>query len=223
MSSAIADDEFVRTHAAMVKKLALRVRGELDLTCELDDLIAYGMHGLLEARSRFDPSRGVQFTTFAHYRVRGAILDGVRTMAYLPRRAHQKRRAAEALDWELEQQGEARAASPEQRTDTQSTLAAIDDVLTRISASFVLQCVGQDESEPRESPEDQLIGATERSRLSKALTTLPEREAIVIKGMYFEGRNLDDIGAELGVSKSWACRIHTKALGMLREALEREG
>lgn len=221
--SGTADAELVRAHAAMVKKLALRVRAELDLTCELDDLIAYGMQGLIEAKSRFDEARGVQFTTFAHYRVRGAILDGVRTMAYLPRRAHQKRRAAEAFDWELESQGEARAASPEQRADVQGTLAAVDDVLTKISASFVLQCLGQDETDPRETPEDQLIGATERVRLTTALKVLPEREAIVIRGMYFEGRSLDDIGAQLGISKSWACRIHTKALGLLREELEKAG
>lgn len=218
----IVDDEFVRTHTPMVRKLALRLRAELDLTCDVDDLIAYGLSGLVEAKSRFDPTRGVQFTTFAHYRVRGAILDGVRTMAYLPRRAHQKRRAAEAIDWEIESKGEARAATPEARADTEGTLAAIDDVLGKITASFVLQCVGQDESEPKETAEDQLISATEGQRLRSALHVLGEREAIVIRGMYFEGRNLDDIGAELGISKSWACRIHTKALGLLREELEKD-
>lgn len=216
-----ADDErFVAEHAALVRKIAHRVRAELDLTCDLEDLIGFGQAGLLEARQRFDPSRGVQFTTFAHYRVRGAILDGVRKMAYLPRRAHEKRRAAEAIDWELEAMGEARAASPEARNDLEATLAAVDDVLGKITASFMLAAVGQDESEPAQTPEEALIGASERARLHEALRTLPERESIVIRGMYFEGRNLEDIGAELGISKSWACRIHTRALGMLREALE---
>ena len=219
----IADDEFVREHMPLVRKLALRLRAELDLTCDVDDLIAYGLQGLVEAKSRFDPERGVQFTTFAHYRVRGAIIDGVRVMAYLPRRAHQKRRAAEAIDWELESKGEARAASPEARADVEGTLAAIDDVLGKITASFVLQCVGQDESEPKATSEDKLISATEQERLRRALHVLGERESIVIRGMYFEGRNLDDIGAQLGISKSWACRIHTKALGILREELEKTG
>lgn len=204
----------------MVRKIALRVRAELDLTCELDDLIAFGFHGLLEARGRFDPTRGVQFGTFAHYRVRGAVLDGVRKMAYLPRRVHQKRRAAEAIDWELEARGEARAATPEAKADAEATLAAIDDVLGKISASFMLAAVGQDEGAAPESPEEQLIEASERERVRSALAVLPERERVVVQGMYFEGRNLDDIGAQLGISKSWACRIHTKALGLLREALE---
>lgn len=213
------DQRFVEEHRPMVRKIALRVRAELDLTCELDDLIAFGFHGLLEARTRFDPARGVQFSTFAYYRVRGAILDGVRKMAYLPRRVHQKRRAAEAIDWELEAQGEARAASPEKKADVEATLAAIDDVLGKITASFMLAAVGQDETAAPESPEEQLIEASERQRLRSALSVLPERERIVVHGMYFEGRNLDDIGAELGISKSWACRIHTRALGLLREAL----
>ncbi|AKF06926.1 sigma-70 family RNA polymerase sigma factor [Sandaracinus amylolyticus] len=215
------DQRFVEEHAPLVRKIALRVRAELDLTCELDDLIAFGYHGLLEARGRFDETRGVLFSTFAYYRIRGAILDGVRKMAYLPRRIHQKRRAAEAIDWAIEAEGEARATTPEARADVEATLAAVDDILGKITATFMLAAVGQDEEATRESPEEQLIGAHEKQRVRTALETLPERERIVVNGMYFEGRNLDDIGAELGISKSWACRIHTRALGLLREALER--
>ena len=90
-SMASADDDFVREHEGFVRSIALRVRAEMDLTCELDDLVSAGFHGLLEAKSRFDATRGVQFSTFAYYRVRGACIDSVRKMAYLPRRAHQAR------------------------------------------------------------------------------------------------------------------------------------
>jgi RNA polymerase sigma factor for flagellar operon FliA len=214
------DDRFIEEHQTLVRKLAHRVRSELELTCELDELIAFVYHGLLEARQRFDPTRGVQFGTFAYYRVRGAIMDGVRKMAYLPRRVHHKRRAAEAIDWAIEAQGEALAAHPELRSDAEKTLAAIDDVLGKITATFMLAAVGQDESSAPESPEAQLIGAVEKESLRVAMKALPERELTVIRGMYFDGRNLDDIGAELGISKSWACRIHTRALGLLREALD---
>lgn len=217
------EDRFVQEHTALVRKIAHRVRAELDLKIDVDDLVAFGFHGLLEAKSRFDPTRGVQFTTFAHYRVRGAILDGVRKMAYLPRRVHEKRRAAEAIDWALEAEGEARATSPEARGDVEATLTAIDDVLSKITATFMLAAVGQDESASPASPEEQVIGAAESHRIRRAVDVLPERERIVVRGMYFENRNLDDIGAELGISKSWACRIHTRALGLLREALEEGG
>jgi RNA polymerase sigma factor for flagellar operon FliA len=216
-----SDEEarFVEENRALVHKLAYRLRAELDLTCEIEDLIGFGMQGLVEAKRRWDSQRGVAFKTFAHYRVRGAILDGVRKMAYLPRRAHQKRRQAEAMDWELESTGEARSATPETRADVEATLASIEDVLGKITATYMLAAVGQDEQTQRETPEDQVIAATERARLTDALKGLPERELAVVHGVYFEGRNLDDIGAELGVSKSWACRIHSRAISLLREAL----
>jgi len=217
----VEEDRFIKEHEPLVRKLAHRLRAELDLSCDIEDLIAFGYSGLLEAQQRFDPSRGVQFETFAYYRVRGAILDGIRKMAYLPRRVHAKRRAAEMIDWELEAAGEARAAaSPEVRNDREATLAAIDEVLGKITAVFMLAAVGQDEEATRETPEDALVHATDRERLRRALDRLPERERIVVRGMYFEDRNLDDIGAELGISKSWACRIHTRALALLREAME---
>ncbi len=217
------DERFVEEHTALVRKLAARVRSELDLTCDLEDLVAFGFHGLLEAKGRFDPTRGVQFSTFAHYRVRGAVLDGVRKMAYLPRRAHQARKAAEALDAMSEEELAARAANPEARTDLAATLGAVDEILGRMTASFVIAAVGQDESAPRTSPEDELIAADQAHRVRDALALLPEREAFVVRGFYLESRPLDDIAADLGVSKSWASRIHTRALGMMRESLEAAG
>ncbi len=217
------DEQFVRDHEGFVRGIAMRVKGELDLTCDLGDLIAFGFHGLLEAKQRFDPNRGVQFNTFAYYRVRGAVIDGVRKMAYLPRRAHQLRKVAEAADAMLEQEGEARAASPEARGDVQATVQQIDSILGKLTASFIIAAVGQDETSAPVAPDEALIRATECERVRGAVQKLPERELKIVREMYFEGRVLDDIAADLGISKSWASRIHTKALGMMREALEAEG
>ena len=86
--------EFITQHEKMVHGLANRLRRELSLRGDLDDLIAFGFGGLLEARHRFDPGRGVRFQTFAYHRVRGAMLDGVRKMSQLPRRAHERLQAA---------------------------------------------------------------------------------------------------------------------------------
>ena len=68
------DDAFVKQYAGLVRTIASKVRAQMDLTCELDDLIAFGTQGLIEAASRFDESRGIQFNTFAYYRIRGAII-----------------------------------------------------------------------------------------------------------------------------------------------------
>lgn len=221
-STRAVDDAFVKEHEGLVRNIAGRVRKELDLHCELDDLVAWGFQGLIEARARFDSSRGVQFGTFAHYRVRGAVIDGVRKMAYLSRRAHIARKVAEAADDLLEHEAATRAASPEARADVQQTVQAIDDVLGKLTAAFVIASVGQDDSASPEPADEQLIRADESVRVREAVAKLPEREAKVVRGLYFEGRLLDDVAKELGVSKSWASRIHTKALALMKGSLSAE-
>lgn len=217
------DDRFVQENADFVKRLAMRVKAELDLRCELDDLIGFGFEGLLQAKSRWDGNHESKaaFRTFAYYRVRGSILDGVRKMAYLPAHAHKARKLAEAMDAALEEMGESRAAGEAQgkSPELEATVAAIDDVLGKICASYVIAAVGQDEATKQDNPEGNLVEAQTKDRLLKALDTLPERERIVVRGLYFEDRLLDDIGAQLGISRSWASRIHTRAIGLLKDAL----
>jgi RNA polymerase sigma factor for flagellar operon FliA len=216
------DDDFVREHEPLVRKIATRLRADMELGLPLEDLVAWGFHGLIEARARFEADRGVQFSTFAYYRIRGSMIDGVRKMAYLPRRLHHMRRVAEAADFVAEATAEARAgASEAQLADTEATLGAIDDVLGKITAAFVIDALGQSEEAPRPDAESTLIAGEDQQRVRAALATLPEREAIVIQRFYFEEKVLDDVAAELGVSRSWASRIHTRALGLLRDALEK--
>lgn len=215
-----AEREFVREHEPLVRKLAGRVRAQLELTTDLDDLMAYGYRGLLEARARFDPSRGVQFTSFAHYRIRGAILDGVRQMAYLPRRAHESRRAAEALDRAAEEVALERAASPEDRAEIGAALAAIDDILGKTCAAFVISVVGQSSDDAPVAVDEEVIRAEDRARVAAALHLLDERERKLIEGHYFADRTLEEVGAEMGISKSWASRLHSRALSRLRRALQ---
>lgn len=206
-----------------VRSIAVKAKNEFDLrSVDLADLIAFGFQGLMEARGRFDPTRGVQFNTFAYYRVRGAVIDGVRKMAYLPRHVHALRKSAEAADWALEEAGEERVAAiaAGDAPDPKKTVAQIDDLLGKLTASFVIAAVGQDEVSNSDPADERLIARQDSDRVKKALAALPERERIVVTGMYFEERSLDDIGAQLGISRSWACRIHTKGLRMMRAAME---
>lgn len=212
------EHEFVSEHEPLVRSIATRIRAELQLNVELEDLIAYGYTGLLQARERFEPSRGVRFTTFAYYRVRGAILDGVRTMARLPRRVHAARKAAEALDMVAEAAGQARASAPTP-PDLGATLGAMDEILGKYSAAFMIAAVGQQEDEGAE-PESLAIAGEDRERVSAAIEALPERERLVITGHYFQDRTLEEIGASLGISKSWCSRLHSRALGLLRTYLQ---
>ena len=215
-------DANVKEYQGLVRSIALKLRSQFDLNCDLDDLIAFGNQGLLQAMSRFDPTRGVQMNTFAYYRIRGAVLDGVRRMAYLPRRIHHKVRAAEALDLVAEPIGEARAATPEAKADLEATAQALDDALSRVTAGFLMSAVGQGEDDQPETPEEELMSAETRARVTRALEGLPERERALVRGFYFEGRQFDEVANELGISKSWASRLHAKALDMLRDVLAPE-
>jgi len=191
--------EFITQHEKMVHGLANRLRRELSLRGDLEDLIAFGFGGLLEARHRFDPGRGVRFQTFAYHRVRGAMLDGVRKMSQLPRRAHERLQAA---------------AEP---TPTAAP-TALDRAFTRmsaLSAGTVLQGRFGDES-----PEAVLLKNESVTRLLQALPSLSPRQRVLVRGFYFDGRSIDAMAQELGISKSWASRLHTNALRALREALD---
>lgn len=191
--------EFIAQHERMVHGLANRLRRELSLRGDLDDLIAFGFGGLLEARHRFDPARGVQFQTFAYHRVRGAMLDGVRKMSQLPRRAHERFQAA---------------------AETTPTAAptALDKAFRRmgaLSTATVLQ--GRFGNE---TPEAVLLKNESITRLLQALPSLSPRQRVLVRGFYFEGRSIDAMARELGISKSWASRLHTNALRELRDALD---
>ncbi len=193
-------NELIRRHETMVRGLAHRLRRELSLRGELDDLIAFGFGGLLEADRRFDPGRGVQFRTFAYHRVRGAMLDGVRKMADLPRRAHERLNAS----------GEGPPTAVPQ---------ALDRAFTRMSATLSTASVLQG-SFGEESPEAALLKNESVARLLQALPALSPRQRTLVRGFYFEGRSIDGMARELGISKSWASRLHRDALAELRDALE---
>ncbi|MDH3201550.1 MAG: sigma-70 family RNA polymerase sigma factor [Myxococcales bacterium] len=197
-------DAFIAQHEKMVHGLAARVRRELSFHGDLDDLVAFGFGGLLEAQYRFDPARGVRFQTFAYHRVRGAMLDGVRKMTHLPRRAHERlRKSAETPPTALPKA----AATP------------LDKVFARVSAG--LTTAGPlHGSLGEESPESTLLKNESVARLLAAIAGLSDRQRTLVRGYYFEGRSIDDIAHELGISKSWASRIHTSALAELRFSLE---
>lgn len=195
-------NELITRHQHMVLGLANRLRRELCLRGDLDDLIAFGFGGLLEAHHRFDPTRGIRFQTFAYHRVRGAMLDGVRKMAVLPRRAHERLRAAD-------------------ETTPTAAPRGLDKAFMRISAGLTAATPLQGRHRDQ-SPESALLRTEALRRLLAAIPALTPRQRLLIRGHYFEGRSIDAIGQELGISKSWASRLHTQALRQLRAAVDAE-
>ncbi|HEY2734361.1 MAG TPA: sigma-70 family RNA polymerase sigma factor [Polyangiales bacterium] len=212
------DEQFVREYEGFVRGVALQTRAQLGLDTPIEDLVAFAFQGLLEARQRFDSSKGVAFKSFAYFRVRGAVLDGVRSMARLPRRAYARLKAAEALDQATETSAEGQAAAP-QPLATDAKLRAIDSILGRVAAAYTVAVTVEDAEQGAGSPEEALLHEERIARMRKAMETLPDRERRMVEGHYFQGKQFDAISAELGISKSWGSRLHAHALDLLREAL----
>tara|TARA_B100001750_G_scaffold241694_1_gene253681 strand:- start:1143 stop:1814 length:672 start_codon:yes stop_codon:yes gene_type:complete len=220
VSAEESDEAFVEEYRPLVVSIARKIRTRFELRADLDDLIAYGFAGLLEAKRRYDPTRGVQFNSFAYYRIRGAVIDGVRESGVLSRRAYQNLKAAEAALAIGETVGEERAADPAARGDKARAAATLRDTLTKLSTSWTLAAVGQSEEEQQgETPEAALLSREMKERVRAVVPSLPDRERQLIEGFYFQGRRFDHVAEELGISKSWASRLHHKALARLKDAL----
>jgi len=208
----------VAEHDDMVRGLARSIATELGVLRDLDDLVSCGFEGLLRARERYDASRDVPFEAFAYRRVRGAIYDGVRTMGDLPRRALERLERAAAAAAAIEEGADERVRAGEDRDDVNGLAGAIDELFAQLAASQVTLALAADER--RSNPEEAYVNAFERRRLERAIGALEDREAAVIRSVYFEGRTLDDVAENVfRVSRSMASRIHVRALGKLRASL----
>ena len=207
----------IEAHRELVERVVRRVANELDLSCDLNDLRGYGFQGVLEAKQRFEPERGVRFSTFAFYRVRGAIIDGVRKQGWLTRRAYAKLKAFEAADSVAEASGEAHAQKPLESLAARA--AEIDDALSKVTAAYMLAVVGQDREHDETTPESMLGSAQEQSSVNRVLGKLPAKERTLLEAVYFEGVTIEQAGQRLGLSKSWASRLHGKALERMRKGM----
>lgn len=214
-----ANDTKLDEYTPLVRSIVTKLRAEFELPAD-DDLMAAGYLGLVEADSRFDPTRGVLFSTFAYYRVRGAVIDHVRKSTNLSRRAYARIRFAEAADGVAEEVAQLRADDPSVRTDLAATVATVDETIHKLTAAYVVSCLSQDSDSQMTDAETCLINEEAARRVQRAVESLPDRERALVVGHYFDGRRFDEVAAELGVSKSWASRIHGKALLRLRAAIE---
>jgi RNA polymerase sigma factor for flagellar operon FliA len=205
----------LQEHTELIDRIARRLHRELDLRCDLDDLRAWGHQGLLEAQARFDASRGVKLSTFAYYRARGAMLDGIRKQGFLPRRAYAKLKAFEAAD----SLGATAAEVSVAPDGTAARAQAIDDALGKISAAFVIAAVGQATENLEALPDEAFEREETQASVRAGVRALPDKERVLLEAVYFEGLTIEDAGGRLGLSKSWASRLHAKALERMRDLL----
>jgi RNA polymerase sigma factor for flagellar operon FliA len=221
-------DRLVEEHLHLVHAIAAKLRGRLGKTMEPGDLVAYGTKGLIEAAQRFDPKYGASFSTFAHYRIRGAMYDGMRTMGWYSRsdcaRFRAEERAGEYLAAAAEREVAERGTAPAQTAtaDKAEALEAIAELLSGVAAIHITSLeAARDEPDDRmPAPDQVMLDAEWGQRIRAALEALPAKERRLLKLYYWGDRNLDEAGKKMGLSKSWASRLHARAVGHLREILE---
>ncbi|MDA8781636.1 RNA polymerase sigma factor FliA [Porticoccaceae bacterium] len=218
--------EELLAHVGLVKRVALHLRSRLPNFMELDELIQVGMIGLIEANGSYDASKGVEFEVFAKNRIRGAILDQVRKLSYLPRSAivniRDHNEATAALSGELG------------REPTQSELAEfmgkdIESFQKERAHAHRFQTVSLESQLPENvdlpaseinEPETQMAEDQFMSALEGSIESLPERERTVVSLYYVEEMNLKEIGAVLEVSESRVSQILSTSVQKLRKHLE---
>ena len=220
--------ELIAEGQGLVHSLAAKVRRSLPMRVEIDDLIAYGEVGLAQAARDFDPEHGTQFVTFAYYRVRGAIYDGVSKMSWTSRARFQRmkyqRMANQVLQDEAQRPGVGSSAAERDA----SWLAGVSEKL----AVVFFASHGDEEgvlrdstlADPDANPASVIAAQKEIChRLHDLVDELPHLERQLITSVYFEGATLKEAGTRMGISKSWASRMHAKALERLAHALRRLG
>ncbi|MFW6345139.1 MAG: RNA polymerase sigma factor FliA [Halomonas sp.] len=228
----IDQTQLIEQYLPLVRRQALALQVRLPASIELDDMIQAGTVGLLEALTRYQAGQGASFATFANQRIRGAMLDELRTRDWLPRSV---RRSARAMDEAIRQLEQRYGRPPEENEIAQELGMPLEEYRRLLTDTNNGQLLPFEElmeeggegrmpvGEGHATPFARLIDQEQRERLVAAIDALPEREKLLMALYYQEELNLKEIGAVLGVTESRVCQLHSQAVSRLRTRLAERG
>ncbi len=227
-------DRLILTYAPLVKYVAGRLGSGLPAHVDDDDLVSYGLLGLIGAIERFDPNRDIKFETYAMARIRGSIIDELRSMDWVPRSVRSRSRDIERAISELEGRL-GRAPTDEEIAEklglsedelneslseiSRTSIAALDELWTVSSGGDQIALIDTIEDTSGPSPTSALAETELREAIADAIARLPEREKLVVTLYYYEELTLREIGEVLGVTESRVSQLHTKAILRLKARL----
>jgi len=212
----------------LVRSIALKIQKNLPRHLELDDLISYGQVGLAEAARDFDLARGGQFTTFAYYRIRGAVYDGVSKMSWVSRSQYNRLKYEQLAGDVLRLEHEDHPAPP---ATLEEGLGWLKNITGALAIVYFSSQAAQGESgdplevEDRHTPSPQACAVQHETHacLHRLIDELPEESRQLVCATYFEGLTLTEAGQRLGIGKAWASRLHAKALQRLARGMRLAG
>jgi RNA polymerase sigma factor for flagellar operon FliA len=227
--SASDREALVEAHLPQVKFIAERLAAKLPPSVDRDDLIGAGLLGLLDAVNKFDPTRGVQFKTYAEMRVRGAMLDSLRSLDWAPRSMRQRAREVEAAYHSIEQRQGRPADEEEVAAALGLSVREFYMLLNELQGLTLLGLDGGEDEDgyqapqipddPSRGPLAQYERSEIRALLIQAIDRLPHRERQVVAFYYLEELTMKEVGAVMGITESRVSQIHTQAILWLRSSL----
>jgi len=224
---------------SLVKIVAKKMATRLPASVDYDDLVSAGLIGLMQALERFKPEKGFKFKTYAEFRIRGAMIDELRTQDWCPKGMRQKAKQFERICEKLRQKKGRRATDKElcqalhiSKSKYEQLVRDANTLEQMNLASYIR--VGADEDRTQTTIElvpDSGEGANPfeeanrhnvRDKIEKAMRQLPETERVVLALYYFDDMNLKEIGKRLNLSESRVCQLHSKAISALKQSLARD-
>jgi RNA polymerase sigma factor for flagellar operon FliA len=231
-----ARERLVVAYSPLVKYVAGRTAAGLPPHVEEADLVSYGLVGLISAIERFDPAREIKFETYAITRIKGAIIDELRSIDWVPRSVRARAREIERANTKLEHRLQRTPTDEEMAVELSLTVPEFHEALLAISHSSVAaldelwsvsdssgdQVSLMDTIEDHNAPDPSraLDMGDLKDRIADSIASLPEREKLVIALYYYENLTLREIGEVLGVTESRISQLHTKAVLRLRSRMQ---
>ncbi len=225
-------ERIIREFAPMIKTMAHRLAFRLPAHMDAEDLVSAGIIGLMDAMTKYDPTKEAQFKTYAEFRIRGAMLDEIRSADWIPRSVHERINVLQKTISELTKRLGRAPSDEEVATALGVSVAEFDELLVQAQGAVLISLDDLGIQEPdgpkilkvladtqHPDPLSTVVNERERQRLVDAIRALPHREQLVLTLYYYEELTMKEIGSLLHVTESRVCQIHAKAILHLKAKL----
>jgi RNA polymerase sigma factor for flagellar operon FliA len=228
-------EELIKEFAHVIRAMAHRLAFRLPAYLDAEDLISVGTIGLMDAMDKYDPTREAKFKTYAEFRIRGAMLDEIRSMDWIPRSVHERIGLLQKTHVTLMSRLGRPPHDEEVAVELKMSMDELDDFITRARGAVMISVDDLSLHEPdghkvvkmladthTPDPLSSLVNEREREVIATAIRQLPEKERLVLTLYYYEELTMKEIGELMKVTESRVCQVHTKAIIRLKAHLQAE-